>query len=484
MGFAARIGLLFALALSTVAANRNENPVSGLLQRMSAASGPVWRTRFVSVSRLTLGHAQNVVSTDGEGLRITIRRCTGELCSGTYFDGTHLYAVNMNDTALPESLQPEPFLRALRLVASLQFLSPSFSSQGGRLSNAGDAFFNGRRYHTFVVMMVNAVPLRLFVDPATALVRIAQEVGGRETFEYRDYRRVGPFNLPFEVLHDGQLFERYDDRAPVSSPFQPPRGLAPALRGTPQTVSTDPREITPIVDCSVGGIAVRCLVDSGNSGISMSTELASRLGAPVVGNYQVRGLGGYQTQVVRAGPLRIGSATYPEAYYAVLTDLRRYGYDVVLGADVLAGTNVEFDAVAHAIRFGAPVAKSRITVPVSFQSFIPVIDVGLGSVQASLAVDTGDESNINLAYEFYAKHTGLFSVTQRRSVSGIGGNSVELIGEIPQVKIGDYRTGPQRIGTTQSLAATAYGHLGASFLQQFVVQLDYAAAQLRLTPRS
>jgi hypothetical protein len=484
MGFAVRTGLLFALALSTLGANRNENPTAELLQRMSAAAGPVWRTRFISVSRLTLGREQNLVSTDSEGLRISVRHCTGELCSGTYFDGIHLYAVNMNGTALPEAPGPEPFLRALRLVASLQFLAPSFSSQGGRVGGSGDAIFAGRRYHTLIVGAVNAVPLRLYVDPQSALVRVAREVGGPETFEYRDYRRVGPFNLPFAVLHDGQLFERYDDRAPVSSAFQPPRGLVPAMRGTPQTLQTDPNAVTPIVDCNVGGIAVRCLVDTGNSGISMSSELASRLGAPVVGNYQIRGLGGYQAPVVRAGPLRLGSATYPEAYYAVLSDLRRYGYDVVLGADVLAGSNILFDATAHAIRFGAPIAKSRITVPVSFDNFIPVVDVGLGTVQASLAVDTGDESNINLTYEFYAKHPGLFSVTQRRSVSGIGGTSVELIGEIPQVRVGDYRTGAQRIGTTQNLAATAFGHVGAAFLQQFVVQLDYAAAQLHLTPRS
>jgi hypothetical protein len=99
-------------------------------------------------------------------------------------------------------------------------------------------------------------------------------------------------------------------------------------------------------------------------------------------------------------------------------------------------------------------------------------------------VDTGDESNINLTNEFYGKHPGLFSVTQRRFVSGIGGSSVEMIGEIPEVTIGDYRTGPQTIGTTQTLHGTAFGHLGAAFLQQFIVQLDYAGAELRLVPRS
>jgi hypothetical protein len=484
MRFAARVGLLCAVALATLGANRGGSDVVSLLERMRAVAGPVWQTHFVSVSRLTLGGAQSVVSSDSEGLRISVRHCTGELCSGTYFDGQHLYAINMNGTALARSLEPEPFLRSLRLVASLDFLSPSFLSRGGQVGGAGSGTFNGKLYRTIVVGAVNAVPLRLYVDPQTGLIRLAREVGGSETFEYRAYRRVGAFTLPFEVLHDGQVFERYDDRAPVSSRFAPPHGLVPSFRGSPAAVPTDPQAITPIVDCSVGGIALRCLVDTGNSGLSMSTELASRLNAPVVGTYQILGLGGYSTQVVRAGPLRVGNATYPDAYYAVLTDLRRYGYDVVLGADVMASTGVEIDWRAHAVRFDTPLAQSRITLPLSFQNFVPVVNIGLGDVMTSLAVDTGDESNINLTYEFYGKHPGLFSVTQRRFVGGIGGNSIEMIGEIPDVTIGDYRTGPQEIGTTQTLHGTAFGHLGAAFLQQFVVQLDYAAAELRLVPRT
>jgi hypothetical protein len=145
---------------------------------------------------------------------------------------------------------------------------------------------------------------------------------------------------------------------------------------------------------------------------------------------------------------------------------------------------LELDPGAHLVRLGAPALRSRIALSVSFQNFVPVVNVGLGTVDAALAVDTGDESNINLSYEFYVRHPGLFSVTERRSVGGIGGSSVELIGEIPEVRIGSYRTGPQRIGTTQTLSGTASGHLGAAFLQQFIVQLDYAAAQLRLMPRT
>ncbi len=483
MGFAARTGLLFALLAATLGAAGNENGVVRLLEQMRATSGPVWQAHIVSVARLNFNGEAAVVSTESEGLRVSVRHCIGEVCDGTYFDGQRIYSFNMNGTMVSASQELEPFLRSLRIVASLDFLTPSFIARGGRIGAAATAIVAGKSYRTIVVADSSSIALRLFVDPQSGLVRFARSLDGRDTFEYRAYRRVGAFVLAYEVLHNGRVFERYDNRAAVSSAFQPPRGMVPSFSGVPDAIPTDPRAVTPIVDCSIGGIAVRCLVDTGNSGLSMSSELASRLGAPVVGTYQVRGLGGYSTQVVRAGPLRIGNAAYPEAYYVVLSDLRRYGYDAVLGADLFGASGIEIDSAAHVVRLQSSPLQNAITVPLTFEHFVPIVTVGLGEIQAQLAVDTGDESNVNLAYNFYAKHSGLFSVTQRRSVGGIGGSSVEMIGEIPEVRIGDYRTGPQRIGTTQTLQGTAFGHLGAAFLNQFVVQLDYGAGQMRLVPR-
>lgn len=483
MAFAARFAMLCALGLATLGAVRPSTDFPAFLDRMRAASGPVWNVHFVSISRLNLEGQSTMVWTESQGLPFTVRRCTGELCEGTYFDGSRLYSVNMNDTTLPRSADPEPYLRSLRLIASLGFLAPSFSAHGGRLIDAGSATFDGKRYRTMYITDAQALPLRLYVDPTTALVRYARDLGGDDTFEYLDYRRKDGFDLPYEIRHNGAVLERYDDRTPVLSAFHSPHGPVPVFAGAPQTIPTDPSHVTPIIDCSVGGVAVRCLIDSGNSGLSMSSELAVRLGANVLGSFRVRGLGDYSTQVVRAGPLKVGNATFPDAYYVVLNDISRYGYDAVLGADFLGSTGLSIDASAHTIQLGAAVPPNAISIPLSFENFVPVVNVHLGSVDAQLAVDTGDESNINLAYDFYSKHSTLFAVTEHRLVSGIGGTSVELIGSIPHVTIGPYRTGTQRIGTTRTLQGTAFGHLGAAFLEQFDVQFDYAAAELHLTPK-
>jgi Aspartyl protease len=479
-GFAGR--MLAGCALVATLGAAPSATVPRLLAAMRAAAGPVWSTHFVSISRISFNGAAAIVSTESLGVPFVVRRCVGELCDGSYFDGARLFRVDVNDAALPKSDQSEPYLRSLRLIASLEFLSPSFTRGGGRVEDGGAATIGGKLYHTIFVVDPQAIPVRVYVDPETSLIRYARDINGDDTFEYRDYRRIEGYTLPFLIVHNGSILERYDDRTPVASAFSPPHGLLPQLDGDPRAVATDPAHVTPVFPCSVAGVAVRCLLDTGNSGISISSELAAQLDAPVVGEYDVRGLGDYSTQVVRAGPLRIGNATFGEAYYVVLGDVHSYGYDVVIGADVLASTTVALNSSAHTITFGVHPAASQITVPLSFENFVPVVRVRLGNVETRLAVDTGDESNINLAYDFYSKHPSLFTITEQRSVAGVGGNSVELLGSIPQVQVGSYTMGPQTIGTTQTLKGTAFGHLGAAFLRQFDVQLDYNAGEIHLAP--
>jgi hypothetical protein len=324
--------------------------------------------------------------------------------------------------------------------------------------------------------------MQVFVDPNTSLIRYFRDVNDDDSFEYRDYRKADGLTLPYLVLRNTATLEKYDDRHTAATPFPEPHGLTPSIGSPEIAVQTDPEKTTPVFDCTIANVATKCLLDSGNSGLSMSLELAEQLQAPSIGAFQVHGLGRYATEVVRTGPLRVGNATFPIANYVVLHDVHRFGYDVVLGADVLAATNVGIDQQKHVLWFGARAPSDSVTVPLTFQNFVPVVDVRLGEVEAQLAVDTGDESNINLSYDFYNRHRDLFSATEQRTVSGVGGSSVELMGTIPMVHIGDLAVGDQPIGATQQLEGTAFGHLGAAFLENFQVILDYANGRLQLLP--
>lgn len=478
MLFAVRVALLLAVLGTTAGAARHDD-LSGLFAQMRARSGPVWRTHLISVSHIANGNDMSEVHSESLGLRFSTYECAATLCAGSYFDGERVYSININGTALPSSATPDTFLRGERTIASLAFLARDFS---GNIEDTGWETMNGERFRTFSVASGDGTPMHVYVDAATALVRYMRGDDGT-VIEYLDYRRVdGHLLLPFLVLRNGSVLERYDSRGRTSDEFTPPRGLVARFDGAPLPVKTDPSRAIPVFPCSIGTVTTNCLLDSGNSGLSISAELAQSLHAPEVGAFVVRGLGNYETRVVRAGVLRVGNASFPPANYVVLRDIHRYGYDVVLGADVLASTTVRLDPVHHTLLLNAAVPANGTKIPLIFQNFVPVVMVRLGTLGTQLALDTGDESNINLAYEFYREHPGLFDATEQRSVSGIGGTSVELIGTIPEVRIGDLSMAQQRIGATQTLRGTAFGHLGAGFLSHFDVVIDYAAQEVHFEP--
>ena len=484
--FATRLGnlaLLFMLAIATTGAAPTET-LPHLLERMRASGGPVWNEHLSSTSLLTVDGGPTRVRSDSSGVRFATYECERSLCDGEYFDGRRLYSININGTTLPRSDLGDMLLRAERTVASHEFLAPEFVDDGGQLSDDGMAAIDGVNYRRLLVAASGAVPMQVFVDPRTALIRYFKDVTGTATLEYRDYRRVGTLVLPFLVVRNGNVLERYESRTVAGGPFDQPDGLKPAFSGTASSIPTDPNRAIPIFACTIGGVATTCLLDTGNSGLAISNELAAQLAAPVVGEIQVRGLGRYSAHIVRGGPLVVGNATFPEANYVVLQDIHRLGYDAVLGADVLAGTRVKIDAAEHRVTFDAEAPSGAVSVPLHFLDFVPIVAVQLGNLGAQLAVDTGDESNINLSYDFYSEHRSLFSATEQRIVSGVGGSSVELIGNIPEVRIGNIALRDQRIGTTTTLESTAYGHLGAGFLEQFTVLLDYASSRVEFTAPS
>jgi hypothetical protein len=219
--------------------------------------------------------------------------------------------------------------------------------------------------------------------------------------------------------------------------------------------------------------------------MSMSLELAEQLDLePVAAPFEVRGLGSYETGLVKAPPLTIGSVTYPFARYVVLHDVHRLGYDVILGADFFAHAQVTLDFPRRTVHLAPEDLSSHLSeaIPIRFVNNVPVVDVQLAGIDARLAIDTGDESSINLS-EGYAKlHPTLFKPTGATQVGGVGGHSEEVTGEIASVRIGSLATERERIGITKGLAATGQGHLGTRFLARFALAIDYARERVTLEP--
>lgn len=483
MAFAARVALLCTFVFCSAAPVRAQSPAA-LLEQLRSIDGGLYNMHVVSTSLHAAGGTQIFTETDESGLRSTLRDCAGAVCIGTYFDGTRLYQFNMNGTLLPAKQTVAADLRAQRILLSLQFLDPAFAAQGGAVRDAGAETFDGKRCRRISVSEPGATAQYVYIDPNRSLVAGGTATDGAWTIAFHDYRRVAAFQLPFEIDYDGAGAVQYSSRTVVSEPFDPPAGLTPHILGDgPGRMPLDPTSVSPLGTCTIGGITARCLIDTGDSGLSMSRQLAQKLRAKPIGILPVSGLGSYSTEVVQAGPLQLGNVEFGDANYAVLEDAERYGYDLVIGADVLATMPVTIDYEHHVVLFDQDDPPSQFDMlPMSFDKFVPVVNVKLNGLDARLAIDTGDESSINLAYNYYERHPDLFSITSTEQVGGVGGQSVEDLGEISAIRLGGITAQNQPIGTTRTLQGTADGHLGAEFLSKFNIVLDYPRAALYLSP--
>ncbi|MBV9102972.1 MAG: retropepsin-like domain-containing protein, partial [Candidatus Eremiobacteraeota bacterium] len=412
--------IMFAFALNgrTSAATPRQG-LETLLAHVRSASGEPYTAHIVSEAQQSEDGGTVTVHVDAEGDRILIRRCRAGVCGGEYFDGMRSFAVNLNETALPSTLHPNDDERVLQAVISCSFASSEFRAAGGSVA-AAPSVHRGSTTLRRVTVQSGDADLSVLIDPKSWMPVEVDTSDGHVVVQFGDFRKVGRFLLPFEARRGDTVLERYTTRRVATQAFAPPAGLVPHfLPGTPSLgLVAANKPLQPVVSCTVGGVAVNCLIDSGNSSLGMSLELAERLGLSVTGEYEVSGIGRYVTGIVNAPSLRVGPATFGAANYVVLHDVHDYGYDVVLGADFLAHTRTTIDYAARSVEILNPQTSSPPAIPLRFDGFLPVVDVQLGAIDVPLAIDTGDEATINLPYAFYQDHPGLFEVRGRRQVGG------------------------------------------------------------------
>ena len=458
----ATLALLFAFSAPAPARAARLAP---LLAQMRAASGPIWSAHIDAVVDITDGEIVTRAHIEASGDRLALHRCLNDLCLGRFYHGDAADDLTLNGApiATPHVTSSEP---ALLLALSHAFLRPGFR---GSLSLLPSELGPGA-----------AIDVRApGIAPFTIRVRrnglIARAVIGSTTYGFFDYRKVAALQLPARILRDGKPYLSFHHIRILDTPFIDPHPLSLAFAAAPVVLPWRPRARLPVVDCSIDGKPLRCLIDSGNSGLSMTLALAERLHLEPIGTFEVRGIGRYLTELVAAPPLQIGSATLSKASYVVLPDLEGTRYDVVLGTDFLASARVTIDGPHRRVIVDppSPIAPSR-GIPLRFLSLVPTVPVMLAKTPSQLLIDTGDESTINLGSDFFHRHPSLFRIVQSRSVRGVGGSSVERLGRIAEVTLGSLHLANLAIGATEHLHSAGDGHIGSGLMARFVVTFDYA----------
>ncbi len=460
--------------------------LEALLAKARESSGAPYLYHVVSRSHETDAGRTYDITTETEGLKYRAKRCIKTVCSGFYFDGDHSFDSNFNDTALPLANVVDGLQVTLRAIASYAFTAPDFRAKGGTLSEREPIARAGKTYRQLSIAPRSGAVLQAILDPDTGIVVGVASDQQRIAFEFRDERKVGDkLLLPYVIALNGSVIQRFDERKIDNEPLGAPAGLVPKISGSEPVAFKKLERQTPqvVVPCSIGGQDVSCLLDTGNSGMSMSLELSEKLGIePQTDAFAVSGVGKYVTGILKAPALTVGGAVYPSANYVVLHDLHQYGYDVVLGTDAFAHARITIDYGAKTVAF-AP-SGTGSDGDLTFTNFIPIAPIKLDDVSLRLAVDTGDESAINLNYETYQQHESLFKATGTAPVAGIGGSSEEVTGDLKAARYGGYTVRDLKIGATKKLAATSSGHIGGGFWEHFVVTFDYAKSRLDVTPRT
>jgi hypothetical protein len=476
----------FLVASVPAASASGAESLDALLAKSRNTSGAPYLYHIVSRSHEANEGRTYDITTETQGLKYRARRCVKSICSGFYFDGDRSYESNFNETALPLASAVDGLQLTLRAIASYAFTAPDFRSKGGTLSEREPVLRAGKSYRQIAIAPRFGAVLDAIVDPSSGIVVGVASDAQRLAFEFRDERKVGDkLLLPFVIALNGAVIERFDDRKIAAEDLAAPAGLVPRFSGAEPIAFKKLDRSTPqvVLPCSIGGQDVSCLLDTGNSGMSMSLELSEKLGIePQTDAFPVSGVGKYVTGIVKGPALAVGNATYPAANYVVLHDLHQYGYDVVLGTDALAHARVTIDYGAHTVAF-APSGTGN-DGDLSFKNFIPVARIKLDDVPLELAVDTGDESTINLSAELYASHPTLFKATGSAAISGIGGASEQVTGEIKTARLENFVVHDLKIGATRGLAATSSGHIGGGFFEHFRVTFDYARSSIELVPRA
>ena len=459
--------LALAVALGAVAAA----PQPDALGALAGANGHAATVRLHATGTRVVEGRTVTTSLDVLGTQRLVRRCVGDVCGGTWFDGSREWTYALNEVALPEEVDEATLTqRTLAAIASYAFAEPAFRSAGGTVAAAGPDRWRVRAR--------DGIELIAVIDPATRALTRVDTAEGRTLAVYAHQTRAGgaTFALdrrgPFE---SGPL----DAAGVVADPIGPPAGATATFGG--DAVLEIGNDTVPIVACSLGGRSVRCLLDSGATPSAITLSLAETLRLEPHGELEIAGLSRFATGFVETGPLALGSARFEHVRLAVVPPSRAARFDVVVGSDLLARVRLILDRAGRTARIVAPGggADPPGAVRLAFHNGAPIVQTMFGPQGARALLDTGDEAVLSIGYAAY-RVGPQWAVVSRGEAVGVAGADDVITVEIPDVHIG-----PRAIGTTRTVVrrTQAMAHVGIGLWNRYVVDLDESAGRVLFIPR-
>jgi hypothetical protein len=455
MGFASRglAGPLAAAILLTGAA-----PHDADLAAIAAAAGHPARRHLHAERSFVRDNRTFAETLDADGPRRLERLCLGTICRGSWNDGRSVRSFGLNGIPLPDRALDAPLARSLAAIETLAFAESGFEGTVRPLPATGGL----RRW---LVDAPGGRPLVVDVDRTDRPVAV----------EDGDERRP----LVASAAPDGTLL--FADRAyPTVAISAEPLGPPPGARTTPGPARDLPLAPgpLPIVPCLVDGTAARCLLDSGTTPSAVSLAFAERLGREPEGEIAISALGEYLTGAIATQTLDLGAQRLDGLRLAVLPTERGLGFDVVVGADALAGLRLTFDAARGTVRIepgGGPFDGA--TIEFGDRDGVPVVDAVLaGRAPVTLLLDTGDDGLVTVGYALFQHDPALLTPHGNARREGFGGSTTALAGELASLTVGSVTFTHVPVAAVRGLAA---GHLGYALAARCApLTIDFAEQRL------
>jgi len=158
----------------------------------------------------------------------------------------------------------------------------------------------------------------------------------------------------------------------------------------------------------------------------------------------------------------------------------------VLGYSFLAGRILVIDYPRQTVKFAAQSKPCACDLPMGMDTNIPTVPVTIAGHRLTALIDSGGQYDL-FATPAAVKQAGLETfVAQARPVTGYGyaGAQGVRIGRAPDVVVGSIRkTGPETVyGTFGTSPLKAEAALGARFLKDYRLTLNYRAHTVRIEP--